>query len=271
MSTPAEGDAAPSRVAAFFDVDNTIIRGASSFHIARSMRQHGFFRRRDILKFGFEQVKYQLFGESDAQMEAVKRDAANIIRGWSVAEMAAIGEGVWDEVLAGRVYPGTKALIDGHVAKGHQVWLVTATPKEVGQIIAAKMGATGALGTVAEHENGYYTGVLAGGLMHGPRKVEALRELAQEVGIDLPASYAYGDSSNDIAMLESVGHPCAVNPDSKMRRAAEAHGWPVEEFRNRRKDGGRHGIVSASVTGTVWVILAVMRGIRAALCKPFRR
>ena len=135
MSTPAAGDDARPRAAAFFDVDNTIIRGASSFHIARSMRQHGFFRRRDILRFGFEQAKYQLFGESDAQMQVLKRDAANIIRGWSVAEMAAIGEGVWDEVLAARVYPGTKALIDGHVAQGHEVWLVTATPKEVGQII----------------------------------------------------------------------------------------------------------------------------------------
>ncbi len=270
MSTPAAGDDARPRVAAFFDVDNTIIRGASSFHIARSMRQHGFFRRRDILRFGFEQVKYQLFGESDAQMQVLKRDAANIIRGWSVAEMAAIGEGVWDEVLAARVYPGTRALIDGHVAKGHEVWLVTATPKEVGQIIAAKMGATGALGTVALHENGYYTGVLDGGLMHGPRKVEALRELAEDRGIDLAASYAYGDSSNDIHMLESVGHPCAVNPDSKMKRAATSRGWRIEEFRNRSKNG-RRGIVKASITGAVWVVLAVMRGIRAALLKPFKR
>ncbi len=270
MSTPAEGDDARLGVAAFFDVDNTIIRGASSFHIARSMRKHGFFTHRDILRFGFEQAKYQLFGETDEQMEVLKRDAAKIIRGWSVAEMAAIGEGVWDEVLATRVYPGTKALIDDHVAKGHEVWLVTATPSEVGQIIASKMGATGALGTEAEHKDGYYTGVLLGGFLHGPRKVLAITDLAAARGIDLSASYAYGDSSNDVPMLKAVGHPCAVNPDSKMKRAARAHGWPVKEFRNRRKSG-RRGVVKASITGSVWVVLAVLRGIKSALLRPFRR
>ena len=100
--------------------------------------------------------------------------------------------------------------------------------------------------------------------------MEALRELAEDRGIDLAESYAYGDSSNDIHMLESVGHPCAVNPDSKMKRAATTRGWRIEEFRNRSKNG-RRGIVKASITGAVWVVLAVMRGIRAALLKPFKR
>ena len=269
MSDP---EAAVTRdgVAAFFDVDNTIIRGASAYHIARGLRERGFFTRRDIVRFAFEQAKYQLFGENHDQMDAVRDEAGRIVTGWSVAEMAAVGEEVWDEVLASRVYSGTKAIIDEHVAKGHQVWLVTATPQELGRLIAAKLGGTGALGTVAEHENGYYTGVLTGGLLHGPRKAVAIRELAEQTGLDLAASYAYGDSSNDVFMLETVGHPCAINPDGKMRRIAEDRGWPMKEFRNRRKDG-RRGIVKASVTGSVWVMLAVLRGVRSAVTSPFRR
>ena len=256
-------------VAAFFDVDNTIIRGASAYHIARGLRERGFFTRTDILRFAFEQAKYQLFGESHDQMDAVKAEASRIVKGWSVAEMSTVGEEVWDEVLASRVYSGTKAIIDEHLAKGHEVWLVTATPQELGRLIAHKLGGTGALGTIAEHENGYYTGVLTGGLLHGPRKAVAIKELAEQTGLDLAASYAYGDSSNDVFMLEVVGHPCAINPDGKLRRTALERGWPMKEFRNRRKDG-RRGIVKASITGSVWVILAVLRGTKSALLSPFR-
>jgi len=71
-------------------------------------------------------------------------------------------------------------------------------------------------------------------------------------------------------MLSLVGRPCAINPDTKLQREARRHGWPIEEFRKRRKSG-RRGIVKASVTGSVWVTLAVTRGIKKSICAPFRR
>jgi HAD superfamily hydrolase (TIGR01490 family) len=266
VNPTGEGAAHP-RVAAFFDVDNTIIRGASAYHLARGLREHGFLRNRDILMFAFEQAKYQLFGETKQQMETVTAKAPKFFKGWSSAEIVAVGEEVWDSVLTHRIFPGTKALIESHLARGHEVWLVTASPNEIARLIAGRIGATGGLGTVAETENGYYTGVVDGGLLHGPRKAVAVRALADERGIDLTRSYAYGDSSNDVAMLEVVGVPGAINPDSRMRRIAADRNWPIREFRKRRKSG-RRGIVRASVTGSVWVVLAVGRGIRKAI---FRR
>lgn len=266
MNSPGK-DAARPRVAAFFDVDNTIIRGASAYHLARGLREHGFLRTRDILMFAFEQAKYQLFGETKQQMETVTAKAPKFFKGWSAAEIIAIGEEVWDSVLTHRIYPGTKALIDSHLARGHEVWLVTATPQEIAHLIASRMGATGGLGTVAEQVDGHYTGVLETGLLHGPRKAVAVRALAEERGLDLSKSYAYGDSSNDIYMLEVVGVPGAINPDSRMRRIAAERNWPIREFRKRRKSG-RRGVVKASVTGSVWVLLAVGRGVRKAI---FRR
>jgi HAD superfamily hydrolase (TIGR01490 family) len=267
VTAPAEPNLARPRVAAFFDVDNTIIRGASAYHLARGLHEHGFLRRRDILFFAFEQGKYQLFGESRQQMETVRDRAPQFFKGWSSAEIVAIGEEVWDTVLTHRIFPGTKALIASHLERGHEVWLVTASPLEVARLIASRIGATGGLGTVAETENGHYTGVLDGGLLHGPRKAVVVRELAAERGIDLSKSYAYGDSSNDIPMLEAVGVPSAINPDARMRRIAAERNWPIREFRKRRKDG-RRGIVKASITGSVWVVLAVARGMRKAI---FRR
>ena len=264
--TPAAG----AGIAAFFDVDNTIIRGASAFHIARGLKQRGFFRTRDMIRFAWEQLKYMMFGESKEQISAVRAEALSIIKGWSVAEMAAIGEEVYDEILALRIFPGTKALLDEHRAQGHQVWLVTATPVEVGKLIARRLGCTGALGTIAEHKDGFYTGNLVGDLLHGEAKAEAVAELAHSNRLDLARSFAYGDSMNDAAMLGAVGHPCAINPDSRLRRHAVAAGWPLKEFRGRR-GGSRRSIVKSSLTGTVWVILAVLRTCRAGIVAVVRR
>ncbi|MGC4176103.1 HAD family hydrolase [Demequina sp.] len=263
MNSPASG----TQVAAFFDVDNTIIRGASAYHLARGLREHDYLRTRDIFKFAFEQLKYRMFGETQQQMDAVTSQAPKFFRGWSAAEIVAIGEEVWDTVLTHRIFPGTKALIDSHLERGHEVWLVTASPQEIARLIASRIGATGGLGTVAEQEQGHYTGVIEGGLLHGPRKAEAIQALAVERGLDLSRSYAYGDSSNDVPMLEAVGVPGAINPDSRMRRIAAERNWPIREFRKRRKSG-RRGVIRASVTGTAWVILAVGRGMRKAI---FRR
>ena len=264
MNSVAEGG---TRVAAFFDVDNTIIRGASAYHLARGLREHGYLKNREIFRFAFEQFKYHLFGETKQQMDTVISQAPKFFKGWSSAEIVAIGEEVWDTVLTHRIFPGTKALIDSHLARGHEVWLVTASPQEIARLISSRVGATGGLGTVAETVNGHYTGVLEHGLLHGPRKAEALHALAAERGLDLSKSYAYGDSSNDVPMLEAVGVPGAINPDARMRRIAAERHWPIREFRKRRKSG-RRGVVKASVTGSVWVVLAVGRTVRRAI---FRR
>ena len=260
---------APTPIAAFFDVDNTIIRGASAFHIARGLKQRGYFRHRDLIKFGWEQLKYLVFGESSEQMENVRAEALSIIKGWSVAEMAAIGEEVYDEILAMRIFPGTKALIDEHRAQGHQVWFVTASPLEIGRLIARRLKATGALGTVAEHRAGLYTGKLVGDLMHGEAKAVAVRELAARQQIDLTACFAYGDSMNDAPMLGAVGHACAINPDSRLRRHAKRHGWPIQEFRGRNP-GARRSLARSSLTGFVWIVMKVMRGVGHTLLSPLR-
>lgn len=256
-------------IAAFFDVDNTIIRGASAFHIARGLKQRGFFTTRDMIKFAWEQGKYVLLGETKEQMESLRTDGVSLVKGWSVAEMAAIGEEVYDEVLALRIFPGTKALLDDHLAQGHQVWLVTASPVEVGRIVARRLGATGALGTTPEHEGGYYTGKLKGPMLHGEGKADAIQALAGREGLDLTKCFAYGDSINDQYMLNAVGHPCAINPDTKLRKFAKERGWDTKEFRARRKSG-RRGIVKASITGFVWVSMAVFRGITAGVCRPLK-
>jgi HAD superfamily hydrolase (TIGR01490 family) len=259
----------PRTVAAFFDVDNTIIRGASAYHIARGLHRRGYLRTTAIIRFGWRQLKYNLFGEKAAGIDNIRSEALSIIRGWSVAEMTTIGEEVYDEVLALRIFPATKGLLDAHIARGHEVWLVTAAPVEVGRLIARRLGATGALGTIAEHQHGYYTGALIGDLLHGAKKATAALGLAKERGLDLEDSFAYGDSTNDIPILTTVGFPCAINPERRLRRYAKRHGWPIRDFRGKRSNG-RRGLMVTTLSGTLWAVLVIVRGLTAPLRGVFR-
>ena len=252
---------APSTIAAFFDVDNTIIRGASAFHLGVGLYRRGFFRTRDILQFAKHQIGYVLFGENKQQIADVRDRALGIMRGRSVAELLTIAEDIYDEVLSLRIFPGTQRLLDQHLRAGHQVWLVTATPVEIGDLIARRLGATGSLATVAEHVDGYYTGRLVGDMMHGKAKADAIRALAEKQGLDLSQSFAYGDSTNDVPLLSEVGFPCAINPDARLRRHAAEVGWPMREFRNRRANT-RRGVDAATAAGSIWALALVVRTLR---------
>jgi phosphoserine phosphatase len=106
---------------------------------------------------------------------------------------------------------------------------------ELANILARRLGLTGALGTVAENVQGVYTGRLVGGLLHGEAKAAAIRALAVREGLDLTRCTAYSDSANDLPMLQLVGHPNVVNPDADLLAEARRNGWPVHDFRSGRR------------------------------------
>jgi len=251
--------------AAFFDVDNTVVRGASIFHLARGLHSRRFVTNRDIARFALMQLKFRLAGSEDPEhMNSAKSQALSFIAGRSVAEIQQIGEEIFDELIAQRIWPGTRALTQMHLDAGQRVWLVTATPVELARTIAARLGLTGALGTVAEVSAGRYTGHLNGELLHGPAKAAAVSELAAIQGLELHRCSAYSDSANDIPLLELVGHPCAVNPDAELRAHAKAHGWRIRDYRTGRK-AARIGLPTAAGAG------AVAGGIAAAASVARRR
>lgn len=221
--------------AAFFDVDNTIVRGASIFHIARGLYRRGFLTAGDIARFAWQQAAFVAVGENHGTIGDVQARALGFIAGRSVQEMRAVGEEVFDELLVNKLWPGTLALARMHEDAGQRVWLVTATPIEVAEVIAERLQLTGALGTVSEHVDGVYTGKLVGAAMHGDAKAQAVRELAEREGLALRRCAAYSDSANDIPLLSLVGHPVAVNPDHRLRAHARANGWQVQDYRTTRR------------------------------------
>jgi HAD superfamily hydrolase (TIGR01490 family) len=259
---PTVGDA---RAAAFFDLDNTVMQGAALFHFGRGLYKRKFFRKRELLRFAWQQAYFRLAGAEHAgHMRDVQDSALSIIRGHRVAELTLMGEEIYDEYLADRIWSGTRALAQAHLDAGQRVWLVTAAPVETATIIARRLGLTGALGTVTESVDGVYTGRLVGEILHGEAKAVAVRALAESEDLDLSRCAAYSDSANDIPMLSLVGYPYAINPDSRLRAHARRQGWRLRDYRTGRK-AARVGVPAAAGAG------ALVGGAAAALALQRRR
>ncbi|HTS99005.1 MAG TPA: HAD-IB family hydrolase [Streptosporangiaceae bacterium] len=221
---------------AFFDVDNTLMRGASIYHFARGLAARKMFGPRDLARMTWGQVAFRLRGaENSDHIDAAREAALAFVAGHSVADIVRLGEEIYDDSMADRIWAGTRELTQRHLRAGQRVWLVTATPVELASIVARRLGLTGALGTVAETRDGVYTGRLVGGLLHGEAKAAAIQALAVRENLDLARCAAYSDSLNDMPMLTLVGHPCAVNPDLGLRNQARRRGWPVYDFRSGRR------------------------------------
>jgi HAD superfamily hydrolase (TIGR01490 family) len=275
-SAAAAEVAAPTAVepdltaAAFFDVDNTMMMGASLFWFARGLAARKHISSRDIARFAWQQAKFRIAGnESADDMHTIRENALAFVAGREVAEIAQAGEEIYDELMADRIWSGTRALAQKHLDAGQRVWLVTATPIELASIIAHRLGLTGALGTVSEIVDGRYSGRLVGELMHGPAKAEAVLALAEREGLDLSRCTAYSDSANDLPMLSLTGTAVAVNPDTELRAAARERGWEIRDYRTGRKavKVGVPTVAAAALSGgLVGGALALRRRNKLPFC-----
>ena len=225
--------------AAFFDVDNTILRGSSSFLFGKSAFERKFFSRKDFWRFAWHQFLFIWKGENNTKLSALKDRALALVEGQLVSDLQILVDEVYDKHIKLKLWPETVRLAKDHIKQGREVWLVTAAPQELGDVIAHELGLTGAIGTKVERKNGILTGKLVGKPIHGPQKRKAILALAKERNLSLKRSYAYSDSQNDLPMLTAVGHPVAVNPDKILTRYAKAADWPIYDFKKRELKANR--------------------------------
>ena len=225
-----------ARSAAFFDLDNTMVRGSTLYFLGRAMYQRGFFTKADISKFVVANVRFRLTGtEKPEVISRFQKAATDFIGGHDVKEIYTIAQSVYDEFVSPSLIQGTIDIAKQHLAEGTEVWLVTAAPEDMAKLISDRLGFTGALGTKVEIENGKYVGKLNGQILHGVEKARAVRELAAERGFSLNNCHAYSDSASDFPLLQSVGTPHAINPDARLRIKALAENWEIIDFRRFRK------------------------------------
>ena len=220
---------------AFFDVDNTLTRGSTLYFLGKGMYERGFFTKRDIGAWVLANIRFRMTGTEKSEVIArFQKSATDFIAGHKVDEIRKIGEEIYTEFVSPSLWEGTMAIAQRHLNAGDEVWLVTASPQDFAELIAEKLGFTGALGTQAETNDGKYTGNLIGPLLHGKEKASAVIKLTNERKINIKECFAYSDSHNDLPLLNTVGHPNAINPDAKLRIISFSSGWPVHDFRKLR-------------------------------------
>jgi len=221
--------------AAFFDVDNTLIRGSTIYFLGRGMYQRGYFTKKDISRFVLANLRFRLTGKENKEEIARFQSAeTDFIGGHNVKDIEAIAQQIYDEFVSPAMWQGTIDIAQTHIANGVEVYLVTAAPEDMATLFSARLGLTGALGSKAEFKDGLYTGQMNGALLHEKEKAVAVRELAEKKGFNLEDCFAYSDSNNDLPLLQCVGHPSAINPDALLGLRAMAEGWPIHDFRRAR-------------------------------------
>lgn len=227
--------AAPNRRAAFFDVDNTLVRGSTIYFLGRGMYQRGFFTKADISRFVLANLRFRLTGtEKQDEINRFQKSAQDFIGGHNVSEIKSVAQEIYDEYVSPSLWEGTIDIAKEHLNDGVEVWLVTAAPEDMAKLIAERLGFTGALGSKAAIVDGHYTGEMNGPLLHGKEKAEAIRQIAKERGFILEDCFGYSDSHNDLPLLQTVGHPSAINPDAILRIRALKENWPIHDFRRMR-------------------------------------
>jgi HAD superfamily hydrolase (TIGR01490 family) len=219
-----------SRSAAFFDLDKTVIAKSSVLAFGRPFYQGGLINRRAVLKSSYAQFVYLVSGADEEQMDKMRTYLTKMCKGWEVEQVKQIVAETLHELIDPIIYEEAAALIEEHRAAGRDVVIVSSSGEEVVSAIGELLGVDDVIATRMVVADGRFTGEVAY-YAAGPQKASAIRELAGTRGYDLSTCYAYSDSITDVPMLETVGHPVAVNPDRALRRVAAERGWPALVFR----------------------------------------
>lgn len=226
---PGPTPAIPSRTAAFFDLDKTVIAKSSTLAFSKPFFDQGLLNRRAVLKSSYAQFLFLMSGADHDQMDRMRSYVTAMCAGWDIEQVRAIVTETLHDIVDPLVFAEAAELIADHRLCGRDVVIVSASGEEIVAPIARALGATHAMGTRMVTEDGKYTGDVAF-YCYGEAKAAAIRELAALEGYPLEHCYAYSDSITDLPMLRSVGHPTVVNPDRALRKEAAAQGWPVLTF-----------------------------------------
>jgi HAD superfamily hydrolase (TIGR01490 family) len=215
---------------ALFDLDNTLIGGDSDHSWGAFLVAHGLVDgdRYQALNDQF----YQDYLAGTLDILAYLELALTPLSEHSSERLAELREQFMAEMIEPLLLPKARALIDQHRRAGDRLLVITATNRFVSEPICRRLGIDELLATEPEQIDGRYTGRVSGvpTFQHG--KVTRFNDWRTEHGIDSAESTIfYSDSINDLPLLELVDRAVAVDPDEKLRAAAEQRGWPIISLR----------------------------------------
>ncbi|MBX7148091.1 HAD-IB family hydrolase [bacterium] len=217
-----------TKPAAIFDLDNTLLPGASS--LIRYIKHQ--VRNKEISRFTIVKAFFlSLLHKVDlVDIERILDDFAKPYAGKTEVQ-------IWDMVIPWfekdikpYLAQEAKKQIAWHKAQGHITVMLSAASQFVCYPVRDYLGLDYSLNSMVEVKNGTLTGHFAKPLCYKEGKFHYLSELVKEQNLDLAKSYFYTDSITDLHTLERVGYPVAVNPDPLLKRAAKKRFWTIERW-----------------------------------------
>jgi putative phosphoserine phosphatase/1-acylglycerol-3-phosphate O-acyltransferase len=215
-----------AEAAAFFDLDRTLLRGASGPVITEALRAAGLVSDRHIPGEALIYKIFDVVGETLPAM-LLTRQAARVANGWNRDAVRAVGERAAERLIED-VQPFARVLIDQHHEAGRKVVIATTSPFDLVKPLADALGVDDVIATRYGERNGAYDGTIDGLFVWGPGKLEAVRIWAKDHAVDVAGSWAYSDSVYDLPLLSAVRHPVAVNPDPRLAIISAVRRWPQQ-------------------------------------------
>ena len=247
FSTVHDGGEEGDHIAAFFDLDRTLIDDFSAKKFVQSRVLSGKTSATELLS-QFATILLYAIGNRD--FEILTRLSAIGIKGIKEKEFSDLGKQVYKKHLEHTIYPESRELIKSHLEKGHRVVIISAATIYQIKPIAKALGIKDVYCTEMEVVKGKFTGKISE-MCWGEGKANAARKFSKENDIDLAKSYFYTDSFDDYPLLDIVGNPYATNPDNRLSQIAYENGWPILRFKNAKErpvvDGFRTALAAASI------------------------
>ena len=235
-------------VAAIFDYDGTLISGFSAPTFIREQLKRGDLKPREFLTL---MNALASFGLGKLGFSAMMLVNAQFMRNKSEQAYIEMGETLYQQQTARLIYPESRTLVEAHQARGHTVAIISsATPYQIGPA-GRDLGIEHLLCSHLEVKDGKFTGEIIHPTCFGEGKVTAAEALADETGADLDQSFFYSDSTDDLQLLERVGHPCALNPSRKLLRIAQQKHWPSANFGSRGRPTVNQFVRSVAATASL--------------------
>ncbi len=211
---------AASHVGAFFDIDGTLLPPPSlEWRFASWLLDSDLLSTVRIAKWGAVAASALLAWDARAlRMNKLYLDGmpTSVLNDWEAS--------LPPDALA--LFPRGAERLAHHFEQGHRVFFISGTLAPLAQTLARRIGgAVGVCATELGRTDGVYSGRIEGKHISGSAKADGTARIAHDFGVSLAESHAYGNHLDDLAMLDSVGHPVAVNPTRQLERIAQRRHW----------------------------------------------
>lgn len=222
-------------IGAFFDLDGTLVAGFTGVILT----QERFWRRDmgigELIGMVHAGLNHQL---GRIEFEELITKASSALRGRAISDLDEIGERLFVQKIASRIYPEMRELVRAHQARGHTVVLSSSALTIQVEPVARFLGIDNTLANKFElDDHDVLTGRVVEPILWGRGKATAVQRFATEHGVDLQESYFYADGDEDVSLMYLVGNPRPTNPEGKMAAVARRRGWPTQRFTSRSGTG----------------------------------